>query len=44
MRIAAVQFHIYHKDKEACWAKAEQFMSEAANDNVDLIVFPEYVK
>lgn len=42
MRIAAVQFHIYHKDKEACWAKAEQFMSEAANDNVDLIVFPEY--
>lgn len=41
MRIAAVQFHIHHKDKEACWLKAEKFMAKAANDNVDLIVFPE---
>jgi hypothetical protein len=41
MRIAAVQFHIDHKDKEVNWKRAEEFMSKAANDNVDLIVFPE---
>lgn len=41
MRIAAVQFHIDHKDKEVNWARAEEFMSKAAIDHADLIVFPE---
>ncbi|KAG2209603.1 hypothetical protein INT46_007598 [Mucor plumbeus] len=42
MRIAAVQFHIDHKDKEVDWSRAEEFMGKAAKQNVDLIVFPEY--
>jgi predicted amidohydrolase len=41
MRIAAVQFHIDHKDKEVDWSRAEEFMGKAAKQNVDLIVFPE---
>lgn len=41
MRIAAVQFHIDHKDKEINWSRAEEFISKAANNHVDLIVFPE---
>lgn len=41
MRIAAVQFHIDHKDKEVNWSRAEEFMIKAAKQNADLIVFPE---
>ncbi|KAI9023577.1 carbon-nitrogen hydrolase [Phycomyces nitens] len=42
MRIAAVQFHIDHKDKESNWPRVEQYMAKAAEQKMDLIVFPEY--
>ncbi|KAI8090988.1 Nitrilase/cyanide hydratase and apolipo protein N-acyltransferase [Gilbertella persicaria] len=42
MRIAAVQLHIDHQDKEVNWKRAEEFMAQAVTQQVDLIVFPEY--
>ncbi|KAI9475944.1 MAG: Nitrilase/cyanide hydratase and apolipo protein N-acyltransferase [Benjaminiella poitrasii] len=42
MRIAAVQFHIDHTDKEDNWTRVEEFISKAAKGNADLVVFPEY--
>jgi predicted amidohydrolase len=41
MRIALVQFNIDHKNKQANWARAEAYMAQAAQQDVDLIVFPE---
>ncbi|KAI9314202.1 carbon-nitrogen hydrolase [Dichotomocladium elegans] len=42
MRIAAVQFHIDHEDKQSNFDRVEEFMAEAAKKQVDLIVFPEF--
>ncbi|KAL0083842.1 Nitrilase/cyanide hydratase and apolipo protein N-acyltransferase [Phycomyces blakesleeanus] len=42
MRIAAVQFHIDHKNKESNWDRVEEYMAKASDFKVDLIVFPEY--
>ncbi|KAI8393469.1 carbon-nitrogen hydrolase [Radiomyces spectabilis] len=42
MRIAAVQFHINHEDKDENWIRIEQYLAKAAETNVDLVVFPEY--
>ncbi|KAI8143420.1 carbon-nitrogen hydrolase [Fennellomyces sp. T-0311] len=42
MKIAAVQLHIDHKDRAANWDRAEAFMAQAAEQQVDLIVFPEF--
>ncbi|KAI9310987.1 carbon-nitrogen hydrolase [Dichotomocladium elegans] len=43
MRIAAVQFYINHKNKEVNWCRIEEFIQKAKTQDVDLIVFPEYV-
>ncbi|KAI8339143.1 carbon-nitrogen hydrolase [Chlamydoabsidia padenii] len=42
MRIALVQFHIDYQNKQTNWARAESYMAQAAKQNVDLIVFPEF--
>lgn len=41
MRIALVQFSIDHPNKQANWDRAEAYMAQAAQQKVDLIVFPE---
>lgn len=41
MRIAAVQFHVDHDDKQSNWGRVEYFLAEAQKQKVDLIVFPE---
>lgn len=41
MRIAVVQFHVDHHDKEVNWKRMEDFMSKASKQKADLIVFPE---
>ncbi|KAI8137495.1 carbon-nitrogen hydrolase [Fennellomyces sp. T-0311] len=43
MKIAAVQFYINHDEKSTNWDRIISFISSAAEQNVDLIVFPEYV-
>ena len=43
MKIAAVQLHIDHLERASNWDRAESFMAKAAEQQVDLIVFPEYV-
>lgn len=41
MRIAVVQFHINHQDKEDNFKRVENFISDASQKNADLVVFPE---
>lgn len=41
MRIAVVQFHINHENKEDNFTRVEKFVQEASQKNADLVVFPE---
>ena len=41
VRVASVQFESLPADKEANFRKIEQFLEQAANQNVRLIIFPE---
>lgn len=41
MRIAVVQFHINHKDKEDNFKRVEEFLVQASKKSADLVVFPE---
>ncbi|KAI8879043.1 carbon-nitrogen hydrolase [Backusella circina FSU 941] len=42
MRIAAVQLHIDHDDKQVNWTRVEEFTKKASEQGADLVVFPEY--
>ncbi|KAI8061090.1 Nitrilase/cyanide hydratase and apolipo protein N-acyltransferase [Gongronella butleri] len=42
MRVAAVQFFRDDKNQELNFTRAEQFLKQAAEQDVDLVVFPEY--
>jgi predicted amidohydrolase len=41
MRIAAVQLHIDHQDKQVNWKRVEEFTKKASDQGADLVVFPE---
>lgn len=49
VKIAVVQFHIRQTideeevDVDANFKKAEQFIAEAAENKVDIVIFPEWV-
>ncbi|KAI7880851.1 carbon-nitrogen hydrolase [Lichtheimia hyalospora FSU 10163] len=43
MKIAAVQFAINHDDPHSNWPRIEAFIKNAKSQDVDLIVFPEYL-